>query len=105
MLLPIYASMWLSGWWLPSGYVNPALVGNSLTDIFGTTIAVGSMVKLVGKVISVDNLSHHFHDIEVAPSYPQSNLVEPEAGQFPQTVPVKTYRFHPLQLIVEGGSL
>ena len=105
MLLPGYAAFWLSGRWLPSGYVSPPLVGNSLMDIFGTAIAVGSMVKLVGKVTSVDANSHHFQDIEVTPSYPQSNLVEPSSGKFPQNVPVTTYRFHPLQLIVEGGSL
>ena len=104
MLGMIAAPEWLSGRWIPAGYAAPASAGDSLSDIFGQTLAVGTMVKLIGTITAINPMDPHFQDITITPQFPQSGLVSPEAGVFPQNIPVKSYQFHPLQLMKVGSS-
>ena len=104
MLGMLAAPEWLSGRWIPSGYSSPAAAGDSLSDIYGQTLAVGSIVKMIGTVTAVNPMDPHFQDITVTPMFPQSGLVAPEAGVFPQNIPSKSYSFHPLQLMKVGSS-
>jgi hypothetical protein len=105
MLALEFAQDWIQGRWLPPGYSsNIPVAGNSLTDIFGVAITVGAKVKLIGTVTSMNPTDPHFQDIEIRPDYPQSAIIAPEAGVFPQNIPVKSYKFHPLQLIVMGTT-
>jgi len=104
MLACELADDWLSGKWLPTGYGISSSPGDALKDIFGQTISVGSMVKLIGTVTAMNPTDPHFQDITITPAFPQSSVVAPEAGVFPQNIPVKSYQFHPLQLMVLGTS-
>jgi hypothetical protein len=106
MLACEIASQWLSGQAIPTGYASPPLVGDSLTDIVGTTISVGKMVKMIGVVVAVNANATHFDDVSVQCQFPQSQLVTPESGVFPQNTPApgKVYKFHPLQLLVVGSQ-
>ena len=105
MLADIFASEWLSGRWLPSGYPAPVTTpGDTLKDIFGNTISVGSMVKLIGTVTAMNPMDPHFQDITIKPYFPQSVFVTNEAGVFPQNQPSATFQAHPLQLMVVGTS-
>ena len=92
-------SMWNSGRWIPTGYGSLTPVSDALTDIFGQTLAVGSYVKMIGVVTAMNPSDPHFQDITIAPLFPQSGLVSPQAGVFPLSSPVKSYQFHPLQLM------
>ena len=106
MLAAEIAQNWLSGRWLPALYPSPVTApGNAMVDIFGQAIVVGSMVKLIGKVTAINPSDPHFQDITFTPLFPQSGLVAPESGVFPQNIPVKVYQAHPLQLVVGGTSL
>lgn len=105
MFIGAIAMEWLSGRWLPSQYVSPNGVNDSLTDIFGQAITVGSKVKLIGTVVSLNPSDPHFQDVVISPDYPQRGVIDPQSGVFPQNIPVKQYTFHPLQLVVVKGSL
>lgn len=100
----VAGDFWLSGRWLPPGYASPGS-SDSMTDIYGQAITVGSLVKLVGVVTAVQPSDPHFQDITFRPIFPQSGLVEPAAGVFPQNIPVKVFQAHPLQLIKVGDRL
>jgi hypothetical protein len=101
----LLAAMWGGSWW---GAVPP-VVGDTLLDVNGVTITLGATVKLVGTVTAI-NPDPHFGSITVAPAHPtgksipmQSGGGNPQSPNFPvpnQQLPVKTYGFEPLQLVV-----
>ena len=97
--------MWLTGRWIPTGYGGLTPVSDSMVDIYGSTLTVGSWVKLIGVVTALNPSDPHFQDITVTPVFPQSGLVSPQAGVFPLSSPVKSYQFHPLQLMKLGTTL
>ena len=94
MLATTIAQEWLSGRWLGAAAASPTTPQNSLTDIYGCAIAVGTTVKFVGKVTAVNASSSHFKDITVVPVFPS----DPSAVANAATA--TTYQFHPLQLVV-----
>jgi hypothetical protein len=99
------ADFWLFGKWLPAGY--PAAVtspGDASVDIFGQTISIGSLVKLVGVVTALNPLDPHFQDIVFTPLFPQSPFVTNTVGVAPQQQPLVSVKCHPLQLIMVGSA-
>jgi hypothetical protein len=107
MLALEIANQWLSGKAIPYGYnTGVPLVGDLPVDIVGTAITVGKMVKMIGVVVAVNNNDTHFQDIQVIPQFPQSSIVTPTSGTYPQSIPApgKVLSFHPLELMVVGSQ-
>lgn len=96
------AAFWLAGRWLPAGYASPGAT-DSLVDIFGQALTVGSLVKLVGTITSMSGSDSHFDDITFRPIFPQGGLASNSA---PTTkIAMDTFSAHPLQLIKVGDHL
>lgn len=109
MLGAIMQSFWTYGKWIPNGYnpnPSPSAPGDVMQDIFGQSLVVGSMVKLIGTITSVDPLSAHFADVTFVPQYPQAPAAIPgvNGGIFPQNQ-LTSVKVHPLQLVKVGSWL
>ena len=110
MLSGIIDSFWTFGKWIPGGYSpTPSATspGDTMQDIFGSTLAVGNKVKLIGTITALDPVNAHFSDVTFTPDYPQNpGLVPGLAGQpFPKDELVKSVKCHPLQLMKVGSWL
>ena len=71
----IDAAFWNGGNWIPNGYpAATSAPGDVMTDIYGQTLTVGSLVKFIGIVTALDPLSAHFQDIEVSSYFPKSSF-------------------------------
>jgi len=107
-MLGIGIDQWMMGMWTP--HFTPGIAGDTATDIYGTAISVGSVVKLVGIVTAIHLNDPHFSDVVVMPIHPNGQAqVMDSGGGNPQSrdIPVpnqllskKRYGFHPLQLEV-----
>jgi hypothetical protein len=101
------ADNWLQGRW----FIVPPATGGYSKDIFGQSITVGSKVKLVGTVVSLNPNDTHFQGIAIYPDYPSPDgpvpgaVVNPVAGESPLQQPSPVYHFDPLQLIKVGTVL
>ena len=100
----------LADYWMQGNWTGP-LVGSSNKDVYGNTIAVGSIVKFVGVVTAMNLNDTHYGEIQVMPTHPGNLLFIPDVqtGMVPQSpnfpvgnpqLPTGPFGFHPLQLIV-----
>ena len=62
-------AMTLADFLLNGGWTGPA-VGTGNQDIYGSTITVGSYVKMVGLVTAINLTDSHFGEIQVTPVHP-----------------------------------
>ena len=99
--------------WLTGRMYIPETAPEQPKDIFGQTITVGSKVKFIGTVTSINLNEPHFNGIVVTPDYPpfvglQGGLGVPMqamSGPTPMQKPTVQYGFDPLQLVKVGTSL
>ena len=66
MLAMVLADFWMQN---PQTWIPP-LVGTAAQDIYGNTISVGSMVKMVGVVTAINLNDSHYGEIQVSPIHP-----------------------------------
>jgi hypothetical protein len=99
-MLMIAADFWLHGNWPPNIAGSPTGGAELMKDVYGQTITVGSLVKLVGTVVALNPSDPHFQDVVITLNFPQAAPFPPSPTTQGVFVAAPVVAFHPLQLIV-----